>query len=299
MREPVLFALIHIFAILSQVTPGGITTRGRKILRGYLARYLNQELEEEYYKIFETTHEFYSEELSGLDDKELKDETSLINFQIKNICRQIRKGLFLEERMIVFLQLLEFVYEDREVTSQERKIIEIVARTFNINEKEYNNSCSFMIGNAMDKVSPDSIILIEGPGDEEKFSDTFGNKKKWNKIPIQGLQGSIFVLHIESIHILLFTYHGNQSLYFRGKPVIKGRPYLLDPGVSIKGKDIEPIYYAGILREFLRLSYVDKIIFEGHNLEYRFKKSDQGLKPMSFRADSGNLIGIMGGSGVG
>lgn len=299
MREPVLLALIHIFAILSQVNPGGITPRGRKILRGYLRRYLNQELEEEYYKIFETTHEFYSEELSSLDDEELKDETSLINFQITNICRQIRKGLFLEERMIVFLQLLEFVYEDREVTSQEKKIIEIVSQTFSIQDKEYNNSCAFMIGNEMDKVSPEALILVEGPGKEKKFSDSFGNKKKWNKISIKGLQGSIFILHIESIHILLFTYQGNQSLYFRGRPVIKGRPYLLDPGVSIKGKDIQPIFYSGILREFLRLSYADKIIFEGHNLEYRFKKSNQGLKPMSFRADSGNLIGIMGGSGVG
>ncbi|MBN1387300.1 MAG: ATP-binding cassette domain-containing protein [Bacteroidales bacterium] len=299
MREPVLLALIHIFAILSQVNPGGITSRGRKILRGYLRRYLNQELEEEYYKIFETTHDFYSEELSSLNDEELKDETSLITFQITNICRQIRKGLFLEERMIVFLQLLEFVYEDREVTSQERKIIDIVSRTFSIPQKEYSNACAFMLGNRMDLVSPESIILIEDQGKEEKFSDSFENKPKWSKLIIRGLEGSLFVLHIESIHILLFTYQGNQSLFFKGRQVIRGRPYLLDQGVSIKGKDISPIYHSGILREFLRLSYIDKIILEGQNLEYSFKKSSQGLKSMSFRADSGNLIGIMGGSGVG
>ncbi|MBS0011657.1 MAG: ATP-binding cassette domain-containing protein [Bacteroidales bacterium] len=299
MREPVLLALIHIFAILSQVNPGGITPRGRKIFRGYLRRYLNQELEEEYYEIFETTHAFYSEELSGLDDAELKDESSLLNFQITNICRQIRRGLFLEERMIVFLQLLEFVYEGHEIASEEKKIIHIVAETFSIDDKEYHNACSFMLGNRMDEVSPESLMLIEGEGDEKRFSDSFKNKSKWNKLTIEGLQGSMFVLHIESIHILLFTYQGKQPLYFRGRSVVRGRPYLLDPGVSIKSKDIAPIYYTGILREFLRLSYVDKIIFEGHDLEYSFKKSTHGLKSMSFRADSGNMIGIMGGSGVG
>lgn len=299
MREPVLLALIHIFAILSQVNPGGITSHGRKIFRGYLRRYLNQELEEEYYKIFETTHDFYAEELTSLDDEELKDETSLITFQITNICRQIRKGLFLEERMIVFLQLLEFVYEDREVTSQEQKIIEIVARTFSISGKEYTDSCSFMLGDRMDEVSTESIMLIEGEKKEKRFSDSFKNKDSWNKLTIKGLKGSLFVLHIESIHILLFIYHGPQNLFFKGRQVLKGRPYLLDPGVSIKSKDTSPIYYSGILREFLRLSYVDKIIFEGHDLQYSFKKSSQGLKPMSFRAYSGNLIGIMGGSGVG
>src|SRR6056297_1024718 len=104
MREPVLLALIHIFAILSQINPGGITSRGKRILRGYLRRYLNQELEEEYFKLFETTNEFYSEELSALDDEDLQDETSLITFQITTICRQRRKRLFLEERIIAFLQ---------------------------------------------------------------------------------------------------------------------------------------------------------------------------------------------------
>jgi len=299
MREPVLLALIHIFAILSQVNPGGITVRGRKILRGYLRRFLNQELEAEYFKLFEKTHEFYSEELTNLGDEELKDETSLIIFQITNICRQIRKGLFLEERMIVFLQLLEFVYEDQEVTSQEKKIVEIVAGTFSIPGKEYNNACSYMLGDKLDSVSPESLMLIKGKESEDAFSNRFENKNKWHSLNIEGLKGNIFVLHIESTHTLIFTYHGSQALFFKGRPVLSGRHYLLDPGVSIKGKEISPVYYSGILREFLRIAYRDKIIFEALDIEYRFKKSDQGLKPMSFRADSGNLVGIMGGSGTG
>lgn len=299
MREPVLLALIHIFAILSQLNPGGITARGRKILRGYFRRYLNEELEEEYFKLFETTHDFYSDELSDLGDKEFKDESSLITFQITNICRQIRKGLFLEERMIVFLQLLEFVFEDGRVTPQEKKIIEIVASTFSIPDEEYKNSCAFILGENLDDVQPGSMMLVEGTDDKKKLSDSFSNKNKWHNLAIKGLQGSIFMLHIKSIHIILFSYEGPEALFFKGRPVVKGRPYLLDQGVSIKGKHIQPIYYSGVLREFLRSDYKEKIIFEGHDIEFSFKKSDQGLKPMSFRTDSGNLIGIMGGSGVG
>ena len=112
MRESVLLALIHIFAIVSTVNPAGITSRGKKILRSYLRRYLNRELEEEYFALFENNLEFYSNELKSVDKSELADENSLISFQITNICRQIKKGLFLEERMIVFLQLLEFAFED-------------------------------------------------------------------------------------------------------------------------------------------------------------------------------------------
>ncbi|HNX66343.1 MAG TPA: hypothetical protein PKH02_05635, partial [Bacteroidales bacterium] len=111
MRESVLHALIHIFAIISTVNPGGVTSRAKKILRSYLRRYLNQELEEEYFRLYENTLDFYRQELKGVAEGELSDENSLITFQITNICRQIKKGLFLQERMIVFLQLLEFVFE--------------------------------------------------------------------------------------------------------------------------------------------------------------------------------------------
>ncbi|MCJ7820129.1 MAG: TerB family tellurite resistance protein, partial [Bacteroidales bacterium] len=136
MRESVLHALIHIFAIISTVNPGGVTHRGKKILRGYLRRYLNQELEEEYFKLYENNLQFYERELRTVAEGELSDENSLITFQITNICRQIKKGLFIEERMLVFMQLLEFVFEDGSVSEQESSIVDIVARTFNIPKTE-------------------------------------------------------------------------------------------------------------------------------------------------------------------
>ena len=58
------------------------------------------------------------------------------------------------------------------------------------------------------------------------------------------------------------------------------------------------IYYTAIFRKFVRDNFVEQITFEGHNIEYSFKGSDSGVKPMSFLVKSGNLIGIMGGSGV-
>ncbi len=71
MRESVLLALIHIFAIVSTINPSGISSRGKKILRSYLRRYLNRELEEEYYSLFENNLEFYSNELKSVDKAEL------------------------------------------------------------------------------------------------------------------------------------------------------------------------------------------------------------------------------------
>jgi len=299
MRESVLLALIHIFAIVSTINPAGISSRGKKILRSYLRRYLNRELEEEYYSLFENNLEFYSNELKSVDKAELADEGSLISFQITNICRQIKKGLFLEERMIVFLQLIEFAFEDGMISDQEKTIIDIVSRTFNIPKKEYDNATAFMIGRSYDEVSPECILIIESDNPKYSGADTYKNYEQWRHIRIKGFKGHLVVMHIETTGTLLFTYDGPQTLYFKGRDIIACRPYLLDRGVNIKGQGIDPIYYSKIYKKFVSRKFPEKIFFEGHDVEFQFKNSDNGLHKMNFRVESGNLIGIMGGSGVG
>jgi ABC-type multidrug transport system ATPase subunit len=299
MRESVLLALIHIFAIVSTVNPAGISSRGRKILRSYLRRYLNRELEEEYFSLFENNLEFYSNELKSVDKSELSDEDSLISFQITNICRQIKKGLFLEERMIVFLQLIEFAFEDGMISQQEKTIIDIVARTFNITRKEYDNATSFMIGRSYDEVSPDCLLLIESDDPQYSIAGLYKNYESWRHLRIKGFKGHLAVLHIETTGTLLFIYDGPQVLYFKGRDIIAFRPYLLERGVNIKGQGIDPIYYSRIYKQFVAGRFPEKIVFEGHNVEYLFKNSQNGVQKMNFRVESGNLIGIMGGSGVG
>jgi ABC transport system ATP-binding/permease protein len=299
MRESVLLALIHIFAIVSTVNPAGITSRGRKILRSYLRRYLNRELEEEYYALFENNLEFYSNELKSVDKAELADEDSLISFQITNICRQIKKGLFLDERMLVFLQLIEFAFEDGMISDQEKTIIDIVARTFNISKKEYDNASSFMIGRSFDEISPECVLIIESDNPAVSAESTFKNYSKWRHIRIKGFKGQLVVLHIESTGTLLLTYDGPLALYFKGRDIIACRPYLLERGVNIKGIGIEPIYYSKIYKKFVSRNFPDRVVFEGRDIEYLFKNSDNGVQKMNFRVESGNMIGIMGGSGVG
>jgi len=299
MRESVLHALIHIFAIISTVNPAGVTTRGKKILRAYLRRYLNQELEEEYFKLYENNLQFYERELKAVEEGELSDENSLITFQITNICRQIKKGLFIEERMIVFLQLLEFVFEDGTISEQESSIVDIVARTFNISRKEKTNASAFMLGMKLDLISHDSILAIEGEGNIGDASSMYDNYHEWHHMLSRGMKGTIYVLYIESTGHLLFMYEGRASLHFKGRIVVPKRPFLLEPGVNIRGQGMAPLYYTSIFRKFIRPNFTEYITFEGHDIEYHFKGSDNGIQPMSFAVKSGNLVGIMGGSGVG
>ena len=299
MRESVLLALIHIFAIVSTISPVGISSRGKKILRSYLRRYLNRELEEEYYALFENNLEFYYNELKSVDKSELSDEDSLISFQITNICRQIKKGLFLEERMIVFLQLIEFAFEDGLISEQEKTIIDIVSRTFNISKREYDNATAFMIGRTYDDISTDCVLIIESDNPEFSGAKLYKNYENWRHIRIKDFKGYMVVLHIESTGTLLLSYDGPLALSFKGRDIIACRPYLLERGVNIKGQGIDPIYYSKIYKKFVSRKFPEKIFFEGHGIEYLFRNSDRGIRKMNFKVESGNLVGIMGGSGVG
>jgi ABC-type multidrug transport system ATPase subunit len=299
MRESVLHALIHIFAIISTVNPAGVTPRGKKILRSYLRRYLNQELEEEYFKLYENNLHFYERELRTVGEGELSDENSLITFQITNICRQIKKGLFIEERMIVFLQLLEFVFEDGTISEQESSIVDIVARTFNISKKENTNASAFILGMKFDRISPDAFLAIEGEENIGEPASKYSNYHDWHHMVVKGLKGTIYVLFIESTGHLLFIYDGKVQLHFKGRNIIPLRPFLLDRGVNIRGQGMSTIYYTSVFRKFIRDNFVEDIVFEGQNIEFNFKGSDNGVQPMSFQVKSGNMVGIMGGSGVG
>ena len=145
MSESVLNALIHLFAIVAMVNKRGISEKGRSIVGLYLRRYLNEELTGEYLKVFDNYLDFYKRELLVEVRQNQKESDSLISFQITNVCRQIKKGLLRDERIIVLLQLIEFVNEDNLLSPEENDFIEIVARTFNISDSELNHIKAFML----------------------------------------------------------------------------------------------------------------------------------------------------------
>ncbi|GAH24532.1 unnamed protein product [marine sediment metagenome] len=103
MSESILNALIHLFAIVATLNVDGVSQRGKKIVETYLRRYLDGELLLEYLKVFDNYLDFYYRELRGSEDIDLPENISIISFQTTNVCRQIKKELLRDERIIVFM----------------------------------------------------------------------------------------------------------------------------------------------------------------------------------------------------
>jgi len=306
MSESILNALIHLFAIVANVNKDGVSDKGRRIVESYLARYLNSKLIQEYLKLFDNYHEFYQRELDADDVKDLKDNNSLISFQISNVCRQIKNGLLRNERVIVFLQLLEFVYEDHIVTDEEFEFIKTVARSFSLSENEFNNFKTFIFDGNPKKLDKENVLVIDNQIIEWSDNLAWIMKKKNTKaeprykhLYRQNLYGQIIVLYIQSIESFIFRYSGELNLFIDGKKIIAGRTYFFKKGSIIKGPNIESIYYYDIAAYFIRDAEKNHITFSANEVEFHFKNSKNGIQKFNFSEQSGQMIAIMGGSGVG
>ena len=306
MGESILNALIHLFAIVANVNKSGVSDKGRRIVENYLSRYLNNTLIKEYLKLFDNYHEFYQRELDADDVQGLKDNNSLISFQISNVCRQIKKGLLRNERVIVFLQLLEFVYEDHYVTDEEFEFIKTVARSFSLSESEFNNFKSFIFEGTPDKLDKQNVLVIDNQIKEWSDNLAWIMKKKnantgpeYQHIYRQNLYGKIVVLYIQSIQAFIFRYFGELNLFLNGEKIINGRTYFFKKGAIIRGPNIQSIYYYDIAIHFIKNAEKNRILFAAEDVEFHFKNSKNGIQRFNFSEQSGQMIAIMGGSGVG
>ncbi len=306
MSESILNALIHLFAIVANVNLEGVTAKGRKIVEAYLSRYLTNELIQEYLRLFDNYLEFYKKELDQEEVKDLKDNASLISFQISNVCRQVKKGLLRNERVIVFLQLLEFVHEDHVVTEQEFEFIKAVSKSFSLSESEFNNFKSFIFEGDPEKLDSDKVLVIDNQVREWSDNLAWLMKKKikqqeepYKHVFRENLYGKVVVFYIQSIQSFIFRYFGELNLYVEGQKIEYGRPYFFNKGAIIKGPNIESIYYYDVSSKFILASEENRITFSGTDVEFHFRNSKNGIQKFNFSEQSGQMIAIMGGSGVG
>ena len=306
MSESILNALIHLFAIVANIRAKKLTQAEKEIVQEYLERYLNHELLEEYLRVFDNYFEFYQRELR--EDSDIPVESySLISFQITNVCRQIKKELFREERLVVFIQLLEFIYSDSEISEGEMRFIKTVADTFNISESEYNNCKSFIFEGRPDHLEQDKVLIIDNQLREWSESIYWMMKKKTREIHSypykhiykENLYGQLLFLYLESINSFVFRYSGQLNLYIEGHKIEPDHPYFFRSGSIIKGPNISPVYFHDVSSKFMEDKIPARIILNTYNVSFTFKNSENGIRPFNVSEEAGQLIGIMGGSGVG
>lgn len=284
MSENILRALMQLFAIVVGVR--GINDKTRSLVESFLKQQLNQELVDEYLKVFD---EFIEQQTS----RKGKKRTSVSSVKVLKICSEINEELAQPQKMVVLVRLLEFIYSDGgDAHEQELEFVKTVSEIFNIPDNEYADLENFTKTGGDKKLDEESVLIIshiEKPGFKQSrhlYSDGMDD-------------GEVRILDVKSVKMFFLKYLGEQELYLNGQVLTPGRTYILNQGSSLRSTKVQPIYYSDILSTFMADSVDEKIVFAVDNLNYVFKGGNIGMHPLSFSEESGKLFGIMGASGAG
>ncbi|MDW3209215.1 MAG: ATP-binding cassette domain-containing protein [Reichenbachiella sp.] len=303
MSESIINALMRLFAIIESVKDE-VVDSGHIIVKPYLEAQLNHDLAEQYLNLYQDYVEFYRREASS-SEEELENETKNI-IQVTKICQQLNKELLQHERVIVFIQLVELINTDNKVSDKENDFMQLVALNFNLPKQEINDITSFILDPEIKELSKANGMIIDNKVTEWPEEIAWMMKKKkepgineFRHIHVENLFGQIKVLFIQSIGTFVIQYDGPLNLYLEGNKISKNKTYILKSGAIIKGSSIEPIYESEISKRFLLDLKKVNLVLHGDDMQFKFKNSNNGIQPFSFYEESGQLIGIMGGSGTG
>jgi len=285
-------ALVQLFAIVAASVNKQISENSRKILESYLSQHLNNQELEEYLKLFDELLMFHLPEQPEMDPTEVYDKT-------KAICNRIKNNLTAQDRIIVFIKFLEFLTaltrenSPRPVTDDQNldTYLTIFRAAFTFPELEFNDAVAFITDPDGGKINPEHLLTIRGEMTSPEPAGKYIYRER--------LDGRVLVLFVPSVRTLICRYLGSDELYLNGHIIQPYRSFVLTNGTILKNLKIAPVYYADVASRFFHASRKIQIDFTAKEISYRFKKSTNGIHPFSLTATSGELIGVMGGSGVG
>ena len=130
------------------------------MVQSYLKQHIGNELLEKYLALYDEYIAVHQISAQAGAEKGRK-RTSLNAVKVLSICEQINAELKQNQKMMVLIQLLEYVKYIDKVTDRALDFVKTVADTFNISEKEYNDCRFFILHNILEIPIKDSILLID------------------------------------------------------------------------------------------------------------------------------------------
>ena len=290
MSEKILEILMQLFAIIAK--PQADDTERRGVVEAFLNRLISKELIKVYLAKYD---EAYEEAKKRLERVSHKRREGAIAVRIWRLCVEINEQgrLDHEQRIFVVIQALEFCKSGgKEISEMELGFIRTLAEGLNIKKEEYLLIELFVLS-PFSKI-PDSpnFLLIDG----NKSTGLNETKHIYKEL----LRGQIWILYIPSVNIYFLRYQGSGELSMSVQLLQEDKVYPFSEGSSIRGYKVKPIYYWDVTMQFLMEEFQSsRVVYEVNNLEYRFRSGEVGIHHMSFKAESGRMVGIMGASGAG
>ena len=285
-------ALMRLFALVVDVDEAHeISDREKAIIRAFLNRQLSSELVDRYMQVFEEYLGIYHKDTITRGSLKEKKRTSLTAVRILGICEKINEELEQKQKIYVIIQLIEYIAYGIEIQEKELDFLQTVASAFNIPEEEYENILSF-VAYSLKEIPLKERVLIINSDEQCEFEEARHIRKNH-------MAGTIIFLNITSVNTYILRYHGSEDLFLNGQRLQAGTTYTFEHGSVIRGQNIDSLYYSDVEGIFTKSAATSRLTFTARQVEFRFRNSANGLQEFNFQEESGTLVGIMGGSGVG
>lgn len=288
MHEPYIMLMLQLFVHLSYFDE----KLNYEFVKNFVFILLRKELDiKDYDKYLELFNYYYRTE------KVSDEERQNISFvKLNNICKKLTADLPLKQRIIIILYLLKFskLFKSNPVgnlneLSNLEKAIRLVSAHFKIEPNDFDSINAF-INNEIHKVSKKDNLIISGK------NRVVGDIKFLERNQLTGI---IKFYYIESINVFLFYLQGNDNIRLNTLEIIPYSIYFFTKSSLIIGDNIDKICFNDLLKLLLLKRNTTHIKIEAKNVSFNYKGSENGLKNFNFKAESGQLIGILGKSGSG
>ena len=290
MSELLLEALMQLFALLTDVSKEKEIGQARLKVDDFLKFVFNSDYVTASLKRYDFFLEKYHKNTFSESRTKRQQQTTYNLDKLEHICNQLNEEMEAVDKHILITLMLNFIQKEK-VTADEEQFVDMLAKLLQLDKDDYRNLRYFILNDPEKLPDKSAILLISG----DKWSPYPGIKHIYNRKQ----QILVWVLHIRSTNTFFFRYSGERNLYLNGHKIQQNKAQQLSPGGVVKTSRINPVYYSTVAEKFIARKGKGKIIFRAVDVEYKFNNNQVGIHKFSFTGRSGQLVGIMGGSGTG
>ncbi len=261
--------LENILQLFASVTHDAVSEGEKQIVYRYFYQFLDDTTAKRYVAKFELLSKSHS-------------------LDILQVAENIAQLFTPKQKVLLYVQVFELLFIDGILTSDEKNILDTIAKIFKISESDKEDLFEFVTNKNLRDCPLNNLLLIKNS--EVKFKKS---------IKVEHLDGTFGVLYLSSIESFLIKYIGKSDFNLNGSSM---EPYVIYPlayGSIIRGEKIMPIYYSTIESYFQDLEQQTKIYFCAQDIEYKFPSGQIGLHNINLSETGGNLVALMGASGSG
>jgi ABC transport system ATP-binding/permease protein len=304
MNQSFIDAIMHFIALIFLPLPGRKYGALDKKIREYVNKAGIEIDAEECLEIYKSYHDKYSRQFSPEADlSEVAAEK--LHLQILADAGQIaQQNLYLKERFLIVLALLEFSYIYFPGNKTLEDEIARLAENLNLHNSDFHDAFDF-ISRKKDDENPNLLILEESENSSdllegswiEEYNEESGRTE--TKDIFRRIKGRLSFRYFSRFNLLAFLFEGEEKLSVNSKPVYQEYFYSLNNNDLLCFRGLYPVHTDEIMRHFKLGTNSPKITLRTEELAFRYSESRDSVKAFSVTEESGKLVGIIGNNGVG